>query len=117
MPTNNPPWKTNDKRLYTRMLTLNKVALATKKFYLILFYSYDYGGSNVSGNDWCFCILLFWKTIDMAYCMAMVFMFLKVFLTVGMDILKLSLSSFIDGMCVVALALAVMTIRGWTFHP
>ena len=38
----------------------------------------------------------------MAYCMAIVFMFLKVFLMVGIGILKLSASSFIDGMCVVA---------------
>ena len=53
----------------------------------------------------------------MAYCMAIVFMFLKVFLMVGIGILKLSTSSFIDGMCVVALAPAVMTIRGSTFHP
>ena len=53
----------------------------------------------------------------MAYCMAIVFMFLKVFLMVGKGILKLSTSSFIDGMCVVALAPAVMTIRGSTFHP
>ena len=53
----------------------------------------------------------------MAYCMAMVFIFLKVFLMVGMGILKLSSSSFIDGMCVVALAPALMTMRGSTFHP
>ena len=49
----------------------------------------------------------------MAYCKAIVFMFL---LMVVMDILKLSSSSFIDGICVVALASAVMTIRGLTFH-
>jgi len=53
----------------------------------------------------------------MAYCMAIVFMFLKVFLMDGIGILNLSTSSFIDGMCVVALAPAVMTIRGSTFHP
>ena len=52
----------------------------------------------------------------MAYCMAIVFMFLKVFLMVVIGILKLSTSSFIDGMCVVALAPTVMTIRGSTFH-
>ncbi|KAG0565947.1 hypothetical protein KC19_7G025900 [Ceratodon purpureus] len=53
----------------------------------------------------------------MAYCMAIVFMFLKVFLMVSHGILKLSASSFIEGMCVVALAPAVMTMRGSTFHP
>ena len=42
---------------------------------------------------------------------------LKVFLMVGIGILKLVSSNFIDGMCVVALAPAVMTIRGSTFHP
>ena len=36
---------------------------------------------------------------------------------VGIGILKLVSSNFIDGMCVVALAPAVMTIRGSTFHP
>ena len=53
----------------------------------------------------------------MAYCMAIVFMFLKVFLMVGIGIWNFSSSDFIDGMCVVALAPAVMTIRGSTFHP
>ena len=51
----------------------------------------------------------------MAYCMAMVFIFLKKILMVGMDILKFSSSNFIDGMCVVALA-PLMTISGLTFH-
>ena len=38
----------------------------------------------------------------MAYCMVMVLMFLKVFRMDVMGSLKLSSSSFIDGMCVVA---------------
>ncbi|KAG0597390.1 hypothetical protein M758_UG334300 [Ceratodon purpureus] len=74
-------------------------------------------GDLISGNGWWVYILLLWRRIDMAYCMAIVFMFLKVFLMVGKGILKLSTSSFIDGMCVVALAPAVMTIGGSTFHP
>jgi hypothetical protein len=53
----------------------------------------------------------------MAYFIAIVLMFLKVFLMVGIGILKLFLSDFIDGMCVVAMAPAVMIIRGSTFHP
>ena len=53
----------------------------------------------------------------MAYCMAILLMFLKVFLMVDIGILNLSSSTFIDGICVVALAPAVMTIRGSTFHP
>ena len=43
----------------------------------------------------------------MAYFIAIVLMFLKVFLMVGIGILNLSSTDFIDGMCVVALA----------FHP
>ena len=53
----------------------------------------------------------------MAYCIAMVLIFLKVFLMVAMGILRLSSSIFIDGMWAVALAPAVMTISGSIFHP
>jgi hypothetical protein len=53
----------------------------------------------------------------MAYCIAMVLMFLKVFLMVTMGILRLFFSIFIDGMWVVARAPAVMTISGSIFHP
>ena len=53
----------------------------------------------------------------MAYFITIVLMFLKVFLMVGIGILKFFLRNFIDGMCVVALAPAVMIIRGSTFHP
>jgi hypothetical protein len=49
--------------------------------------------------------------------MAIVLMFLKVFLMVGMGILNLFSSAFIDGMCVVALAPAMIIIRGSTLHP
>ena len=40
----------------------------------------------------------------MAYCMAILLMYLKVFLMVGIGILNLSSSAFMDGICVVALA-------------
>jgi hypothetical protein len=53
----------------------------------------------------------------MAYFIAIVLMFLKVFLMVGIGILNLFLSDFIVGMCVVALAPAMIIIRGLTFHP
>jgi hypothetical protein len=53
----------------------------------------------------------------MAYFIAIVLMFLKVFLMVGIRILNLFSSDFIDGMCVVALAPAVIIINGSTFHP
>ena len=53
----------------------------------------------------------------MAYFMAIVLMFLKVFLIVDIGILNLFSSDFMDGMCVVALAPAVITIRGSIFQP
>jgi hypothetical protein len=58
-----------------------------------------------------------WRRIDMAYFIAIILMFLKVFLMVGIGNLNLFSSDFIDGMCVVALAPAVIIIRGSTFHP
>jgi hypothetical protein len=70
-----------------------------------------YGGSSVWGSGWWFSILLLWRRIDMAYFIAIVLMFLKVFLMVGIGILNLFSSDFIDGMCVVALAPAVIMIR------
>ena len=53
----------------------------------------------------------------MAYCIAIVLMFLKVFLMVTMGILRFSFSIFIDGMWAVARAPAVRTISGSIFHP
>jgi hypothetical protein len=53
----------------------------------------------------------------MAYLIAIVLMFLKVFLMIGIGIFNLFSSDFIEGMCVVALAPAVIIIRGSTFHP
>jgi hypothetical protein len=53
----------------------------------------------------------------MAYFIAIVLMFLKVFLMVGVGILNLFSRDFMDGMCVVALAPAVIIIRGSIFHP
>ena len=53
----------------------------------------------------------------MAYLIAIVFMFLKVFLMIGIGILNLFSIDFIEGMCVVALAPAVIIIMGSIFHP
>lgn len=53
----------------------------------------------------------------MAYCMAMVFMFLKVFRMADIGSLNLSSSIFIDGVCVAALAPAVITMIGSIFQP
>ena len=76
-----------------------------------------YGGSSVGGSGWWFSSLLLWRGIDMAYFIAILLMFLKVFLMVGIGILNLFSRTFIDGICVVALAPAVITISGSTFHP
>ena len=48
----------------------------------------------------------------MAYLIAIVFMFLKVFLMIGIGILNFFSMDFIEGMCVVALAPAVIMIMG-----
>ena len=53
----------------------------------------------------------------MAYCMAMVLMFLKVSWMEDIGSLNLSSSSFIDGMCVAALAPIVITMSGPIFQP
>jgi hypothetical protein len=53
----------------------------------------------------------------MAYCIAIVLIFLKVFLMVTIGILRLFSSIFIDGMWVIARAPAVMTMSGSIFHP
>jgi len=78
---------------------------------LLRLYGFIYGGSSVWGSGWWFSILLLWRRIDMAYFIAIVLMFLKIFLMISIGILKLFLSDFIDGMCVVtvvALAHAVL---------
>jgi hypothetical protein len=51
----------------------------------------------------------------MAYFIAIVLMFLKVFLMVGIGILNLFSSDFIDGMCVVALAPAVIIMQRFVY--
>ena len=53
----------------------------------------------------------------MAYCMAMVLMFIKVFRMDGIGSLNLSSSSFIKGICVAALTPAVITMSGSIFQP
>jgi hypothetical protein len=53
----------------------------------------------------------------MAYCIAMVLMFLKVFRMDDIGSLNLSSSSFIDGMCVAALASTVITMSRSIFQP
>ena len=82
-------------------------------FVLILFYV----GFLSTGSGSLFSSLLFCRIRDMAYCIAMVLISLKVCLIVFSNILSFSFKIFIEGMCVVALARAVMTINGSKFHP
>ena len=53
----------------------------------------------------------------MAYCMATVLMFIKVFQMASIGSLNLSSSIFIDGVCVAVLAPAVITMSGLIFQP
>ena len=63
-----------------------------------------------------FSIFLLCKIIDIAWCVAMVLISLKVFLTDDSRILNFALIIFIEGMWNVALAPTVITISGSTFH-
>ena len=54
--------------------------------------------------------------MDMAWCIAMVLISLKVCLMSLSGILNFSFNIFIEGMCVVALTLAMITISGSMFH-
>ena len=64
-----------------------------------------------------FSIFLLCRIIDPACCMAMVLISLNVCLMVVSGILRFVSRSFIEGMWVVPLALAVMTMSGSIFQP
>ena len=81
-------------------------------FVLILFYV----GFLSIGSGSLFSSLLLCRIMDIACCIAMVLISLKVYPIVFFDILNFSSRIFIEDMCVVALAYAVMTINGSTFH-
>lgn len=82
--------------------------VVTATFYLLIY---------SIGIDWLFSIRLVCKRIDPAYCIAIVFITLKMCLIAVSDNLNFSSSCFIDGTCVVPLAPAAMTMSGSTFHP
>ena len=69
------------------------------------------------GIVWLFSIRLLCSRMDPACCMAMVFIALNVCFIEDSRSLNFVSSCFIEGMCVVPLAPAVMTMRGSTFHP
>jgi hypothetical protein len=74
-------------------------------------------GLNYGGAVGGFQSSLYERGMVMAYCIAIVLIFLKVFLMVTIGILRLFSSIFIDGMWVIARAPAVMTMSGSIFHP
>ena len=81
---------------------------------LILFYI----GFLFTGSSSLFSSFLLCRIIDIACCIAMVLISLKVCLIVFSSILNFLSKIFIEGMCVVALALVVMTINGsMEFRP
>ena len=69
------------------------------------------------GRGLLFSSLLLCRIIDIACCIDMVLISVKVCLIVFSSILNFYSKIFIEDMCVVALALAMMTINGSTFHP
>ena len=82
-------------------------------FVLILFYI----ESLFTGSDSLFFSLLLYRIIDIACCIAIVLISLKVCLIVYFGILNFFSKIFIEEMCVVTLVPAVMTINGSSFHP
>ena len=64
-----------------------------------------------------FSSLLLCRIIDIACCIAMVLISMKVCLIISFGILNFSSKIFIEGVCVIALVPAMMTISGSTFHP
>ena len=82
-------------------------------FVLILFYI----GFQSIGSGSLFSSLLLCRIINIACCIAMVLISLKVCLIVFSSILNFSSKIFIERMWVIALAPIVMTIKGSTCHP
>ena len=68
-------------------------------------------------DDSLFSILFLCKIIDMACCLVIMFISLKVFPIACYGILNFVLRIFFDGMCDVALAHAVIKISGSIFQP
>ena len=69
------------------------------------------------GSDALFFILLLCRIMDIAYCMAITLISSNVCLMFILGIFNIFSILFIKGVCVAALALAVMTISGSIFQP
>ena len=76
-----------------------------------------YGSCVFIGNGSLFSIFLLCRIMDMAYWMAMMLISSNVYLMLTLRILNVVSILSIEGVCVAALALAVMTINKSTFHP
>ena len=68
------------------------------------------------GSGLLFFIILMYRIMDIAYCMAMMLISSSVYLMISLGILSVGSILSIEGVCVVALAPTVMTISGFTFH-
>ena len=71
----------------------------------------------VGSGSFLFSILLLCRIMDITYCIAMMLISSNVCLMFILGILNMISIFFIEGVCVAALAPAVMTISGSTFHP
>ena len=70
-----------------------------------------------SGIGSLFSILLLCRIMDIAYCIAMTLIASNVFLMLCLGVLNVVSMLSIEGICVAALAPAVMTISGSIFQP
>ena len=86
-------------------------------FFLILIVILFYVEFLCIGRNRLFSSLLLCSWIDIACCIAMVLISMKVSLIVSSSILNFFSKIFIERICVVALAPALMTISDSTFHP
>ena len=100
------------------MICINYINNGSLKFPKFCFvFIVFYVGYLSTGSGSFFSSLFLCRIIDIACCIAMVLISLKVCLMIFSGILNFSSKIFIERMCVVALVLAVMTINGFTFHP
>ena len=76
-----------------------------------------YGRFHSTSSGLLFFNLLLCRIINIACCIAIVLISLKVCLIVFSCILNFSSKIFIEGMCVVALAPAIITTSGSMFQP
>ena len=69
------------------------------------------------GSGSLFSTLLLCRIIDIAYCMAMMLISSNVYSMLSLGTLRVISILSIEGICVAALAHAVMTINEFAFHP